>query len=57
MKGKGLANLIKYTMTMNAEFSTLTIRDALTIETVRNNMLKIPEWVEWSNKHGKYIVN
>ena len=53
---KGLANLIKYTNTMPAEFATLTVKDMLLMEDIRSKIITLPEWVEWSKSNRKYIM-
>lgn len=51
-----LANLIKYTINMPAEFATLTIKDMVVIDKVRNEMLRLPEWIEWCKKYKNFIM-
>lgn len=51
-----LANLIKYTINMPAEFATLTIKDIVVIDKARNEMLRIPEWIEWCKKYHTFIM-
>ena len=53
---KGLANLIKYSNTMPAEFATLTVKDMLLLEEIRTKIITLPEWVEWSKNNKKYIM-
>lgn len=50
-----LGNLLKYTLLMPAEFATLTIKDIVVIEKVRDQMLQLPEWVQWSKKYKGFI--
>lgn len=54
---KQLSNLLKYTMTMSAEYSTLTVKDLVKLESVRNQILMLPEWIEWSSKHKEFILD
>lgn len=53
---KQLANLLTYTMGMPAEFATLTIKDLLALEQMRNKMLTLPEWIQWSKKYKNFIL-
>lgn len=53
---KQLSNLLLYTINMPAEFATLTIKDVVTIEDVRNKILTCPEWIQWSKKYKNFIM-
>ena len=53
---KELGNVIKYTMTMPAEFSTLTVKDMLLVEEIRMKIVTTPEWIAWSKVNGKFIM-
>jgi hypothetical protein len=55
LKKEYLANFIKYTMKFpDAEFATLAIRDAAK-GNWSEDMLKLPEWDEWSKQFGEYL--
>lgn len=53
---KQLANLINYSYNMPAEFATLTIKDIVMIDEVRNTILTLPEWIKWSKKYKNFIM-
>ena len=55
---KQLANLLNFTLKpeFQAEYATLTIKDIVVIEEVRNKLLTIPEWVAWSRKYKSFIM-
>lgn len=51
-----LVNLLEYTGKMKAEFAALTIKDIVIMEDVRNKMMILPEWVQWSRKYKDLIM-
>lgn len=51
-----IGNVLKYVMTMPAEFSTLTVKDMLLIDELRSKMVTTPEWVAWSKTNAKFIM-
>ena len=53
---KEIGNVIKYTLTMPAEFSTLTVKDMLLMDDLKMKMVTMPEWVEWSKVNRKFIM-
>ncbi|MNR08088.1 hypothetical protein D3C85_1242270 [compost metagenome] len=55
-----LRNVIKFTTSsangqMPVEFSVLTMKDLLRVQAVKEKLLAIPEWMQWSNEHKEYI--
>lgn len=51
-----LSNVIKYSLKMKAEFAALTVKDMVTIDEIRNKVLMVPEWIEWSKKYKGFIL-
>jgi hypothetical protein len=51
-----LANILDYTHNMPAEFATLTVKDMVTIEEVRQKVLDLEEWIDWSKKYKGFIM-
>ena len=55
-KKKALSNVLTYSMNMPAEFSTLTVKDMVMVEDLRQKILTLPEWITWSRKHKNFIM-
>lgn len=53
---KQLANFLKYSSTMPAEFAALTVKDMAQIKQVKDMLLKCPEWMVWCKKHKSFIM-
>lgn len=53
---KALSNVLTYAMNMPAEFSTLTVKDLVMVEDIRQKVLTLPEWINWSRKHKNFIM-
>lgn len=55
-----LKNMAKYTMSMPKEFSVLTMKDTLRVQTqkgtVKSRLLTMPEWVKWARDHRLFIA-
>jgi hypothetical protein len=41
---------------MPPEFATLTVKDIVVIEDIRNKILTLPEWITWSKKNKNFIM-
>lgn len=53
---KALSNILTYSMNMPAEFSTLTVKDMVMVEDLRQKILTLGEWITWSRKHKNFIM-
>lgn len=51
-----LQNALKFVTKMRAEFSVLTIKDMLLIPKMKQQLIVLPEWLEWSKKNRALIV-
>jgi hypothetical protein len=51
-----LGNLVTYSLKMPAEFATLTVRDTVTVESVRSLILSLPQWITWSKQYKGFIM-
>ena len=52
-----LGNLLKFTMGISAEYSTLIVKDLIKIKKVQTTILMLPQWIEWSAKHKEFILD
>lgn len=53
---KALSNVLTYSMNMSAEFSTLTVKDMVMVDDLRQKILTLSEWIIWSRKHKNFIM-
>ena len=53
---KGLQNFMTFTMTMSSEFAALTVKDIVTVESIRNVIANFKEWVAWSKLYKDLIM-
>jgi hypothetical protein len=56
MDNDQLTNAMKYISGMPAEFSVLTIKDMLLLDTIKTKLLKNKEWAAWTNKYRDLIL-
>jgi len=51
-----LKNLLGYFMKMPTEYTALTIKDMGTIKSVKDDILKCPEWMDWCKKNKSFVL-
>lgn len=51
-----LQNVIKFTLKMNKEFSVLTMKDIMFVPKMKERLIMLPEWLEWSRAHRNLIL-
>lgn len=49
-------NVLKFTEKMPAEFAVLTVKDILLVPKMREKLLKVQQWIQWTKKYKDYIL-
>lgn len=53
---KQIKNILSYLMFMQAEYATITVKDMIKFQHVKQHLMETSEWVEWSRKFKSYIL-